>query len=244
MKALVAQVRIELTLMMRRGESLLINLLIPVGFLLFFSTTKVLPSTAKHPIDFLAPAILILAVISTSMVSLGIATGFERSYGVLKRFQATPLGVFRLLSAKIITTLTIELLQLIILIPIALGLGWHPELSSWQGFGDVAVVLILGTIVFTGIGLLMAGTLKAEINLAACNGLYFVFLLLGGIMIPVQKLPDAIQPFSKLLPSYQLVQLLVTVLTKSRIAWETQWIVLILWAIIIPIVAVRTWSWE
>ena len=50
------------------------------------------PTGTDDPVDFLAPGILALAVMSTAMVSLGIATGFERQYGVLKRLGATPLG--------------------------------------------------------------------------------------------------------------------------------------------------------
>ena len=80
-----AQTRMELRLLSRRGENLLVTVIIPVGLLLFFGSVAVLPGVGNPPVDFLLPGILALAVISTSMVNLGIATGFERSYGVLKR---------------------------------------------------------------------------------------------------------------------------------------------------------------
>ena len=35
----------------------------------------------------------------------------------------------------------------------------------------------------------MAGTLRAEVNLAAANGLYLILLLLGGMIVPIYKLP-------------------------------------------------------
>src|SRR3712207_6849089 len=50
-------------------------------------------------VDFLAPGVLALAVMSTAMVSLAIATGFERQYLVLKRLGTTPLGRPALLAA-------------------------------------------------------------------------------------------------------------------------------------------------
>lgn len=49
---------------------------------------------------------------SSAMVSLGIATGFERSYGVLRRLGTTPLGTRRLVFAKVTATLFIEIGQL------------------------------------------------------------------------------------------------------------------------------------
>ena len=102
MKALRAQLRSELQLVLRNGEQLLLTLGIPTLLLVFFSLVDVLPKgDATDPVDFLAPGVLALAVMSTAMVSLGIGTGFERSYKVLKRLGATPLGRGRLLAAKI-----------------------------------------------------------------------------------------------------------------------------------------------
>ena len=87
---LTAQARIELLLTLRRGESVLLTFAIPMLLLAFFSTVDVLPTGMNDPVDFLLPGILALAVMSTAMVSLAIATGFERSMGVLKRLGSTP----------------------------------------------------------------------------------------------------------------------------------------------------------
>ena len=91
MTALAAHLRLELTLLARNGESLLLTLGIPILLLVFFSQVDVLPIDGEQ-IDFLAPGILALAVLSASLVQVAIATGFEREYGVLKRLGATPLG--------------------------------------------------------------------------------------------------------------------------------------------------------
>ena len=115
MKALAAQTRVELVLTLRRGESVLLTLIIPVLLLVFFSSVDILPVGVKDPVDFLAPGILALAVMSTAMVGLGIATGFERQYGVLKRLGSTPLGRPRLLGAKTIAIIAVEVLQVAVL---------------------------------------------------------------------------------------------------------------------------------
>ena len=115
---------------LRRGESLLLALGIPVLLLAFFSEVDVLPVGTRHPVTFLAPGILALAVMSTAMVSLGIATAFERSYGVLKRLGTTPLGRPALLAAKTAAILVVEVVQVAVLVPVALALGWDPWPSA------------------------------------------------------------------------------------------------------------------
>ena len=131
MSRLVTQIRAELPLVARNGEQLLLTLVIPVMLLVFFSLVDVLPTGTDHPVDFLAPGVLALAVMSAAMVSLGIATGFERSYHVLKRLGATPLGRTRLIAAKIAAVAVVEVVQFAILIPIAYALGWRPTDARW-----------------------------------------------------------------------------------------------------------------
>ena len=57
---------------------------------------------------------------------------------------------------------------------------------------------------FGGIGLLLAGVLRAEVNLAAANGLYLVLLLLGGMVVPLAKLPGGLAAVAKALPAAAL----------------------------------------
>ena len=123
---LTAQTGVEFFMTLRRGETLLLTLGIPVVFLLFFSKVSVVSTPTATPADFFVPGILALAVMSTAMVSLGIATGFERGYGVLKRLGSTPLGRPRLLGAKVVTIVAVEMLQAAVLLPVGLALGWNP----------------------------------------------------------------------------------------------------------------------
>ena len=90
LRALRAQVAAETRMTLERGETLLVTLGIPVVLLVFFTVVPVLPTGTRHRVDFLAPGVLALAVMSTAMVALGIATAFERSYGVLRRLGCDP----------------------------------------------------------------------------------------------------------------------------------------------------------
>src|SRR5919204_223965 len=124
MRALLAQLRIELILSLRRGESLLITLVVPVVLLFFFG------AIATSPPDFLVPGLLALAIMSTSMVSLGIATAYERYYGALKRLLGSPLPRASLLAAKTLSVLLIQAVQIAVLVLIArFAFGWSPSCS-------------------------------------------------------------------------------------------------------------------
>ena len=241
MSRLGTQVRTEVQLVLRNGEQLLLTLGIPVMLLVFFSVVDVLPTGTDEPIDFLAPGILALAVMSTSMVSLGIGTGFERTYQVLKRLGATPLGRGRLIAAKILSVVLVEVIQLAILIPVAFALGWAPTDPNWL---LALVAIVLGTIAFAGIGLSLAGRLRGEINLAAQNGIYLVLLLLGGMVIPFDELPAALQAVARLLPSGALADVLRESLTQAGDRPGTSWIVLAAWALVSPLVARRLFRFE
>jgi ABC-2 type transport system permease protein len=238
-RALRAQTAAEVEMTLHRGESLLLALGIPVMLLVFFSVVDVLPTRTDDPVDFLAPGILALAVMSTAMVSLGIATGFERQYLVLKRLGTTPLGRPALLAAKTISVLVIELVQVAVLVPIALVLGWRPD-------GDLALVLgavLLATVGFAGLGMLMAGTLRAEVTLAAANGLYLVLLLLGGMIVPLASLPGALRATARALPAAALSDALHAALAGAAVPGRA-WMVLAAWAIGAPVAAALAFRWE
>ena len=241
MSMLKAQLRAELQATMRNSEQLLLTLGIPVMLLVFFSLVDILPTGTTDPIDFLAPGVLALAVMSAAMVSLGIGTGFERSYKVLKRLGTTPLGRGRLIVAKILSVVMVELVQFAVLIPIAYALGWQPASPQWLG---ALAGVVVGTMAFAGIGLCLAGRLRGEINLAAQNGLYLVLLLLGGMVIPFSKLPDGLSSVAKALPSGALSEVLRTSLTQSGGSSTTAWLILAGWAVLAPAAATRLFRWE
>jgi ABC-2 type transport system permease protein len=242
-RALVAQTRAEVAMTIRRGETLLLTIGIPVLLLIFFSLTRVVSTPGTHRIDFIAPGILALCVMSSSLVALSIATGFERSSGVLRRLHVTPLGQPRLVGAKIAGVLVTEMIQVVAISLVALLLTWRPDGGS-LGAVEVVAALLLGSIGFAGIGLALAGSLRAEVNLAASNGLYLVLLLLSGIVVPLTSLPTVIRQIVIALPSGALAQALHRVLGHSLSPTRADWIALGAWALVAPLLAARTFRFD
>lgn len=234
-----AQTRIELLLTVRRGESLLVTLAIPVGILVLFSKVDAANTSLDDPVAFLVPGVLALAVMSTAMVSLGIATGYERRYGVLKRLGTTPLSRSGLIAAKTLNVLVIEILQAAVIVLFGLTLGWDVTARIVPAFG----LLLVGTVAFAGIGMLMAGTLRAEANLALSNGLFLVLLFLGGMAYPLDRLPGALEAFARVLPAAALAESVRDVIAGAAFPLGSV-LVLIGWAVAAPLAAVRWFRWE
>ena len=84
----------------------------------------------------------------------------------------------------VIAVLVVEAIQLAVLAGVAALLGWRPA-----GVAGATLVLGLGTWAFVTLGLLLAGTLRAEAVLGAANLLWVLLLVAGGVVVPPDLLP-------------------------------------------------------
>ncbi|MGW9044318.1 ABC transporter permease [Streptomyces lydicus] len=234
------QAALETRMLLRNGEQLLLTVVIPTLLLVLFSTVDIIDTGAGSAVDFLAPGILALAVMSTAFTGQAIATGFERRYGVLKRLAASPLPRWGLMTAKTCSVLVTEVLQIVLLTVIAFGLGWSPRGNPLA----VLLLLLLGTAAFSGLGLLMAGTLKAEATLAAANLVFLLLLVGGGVIVPLAKFPEAARQVLEFLPVSALSDGLRAVLQHgASMPWADLGI-LAGWAVLGLGAAAKFFRWE
>lgn len=238
---ILALARYDIAVAARNGEQLLLILGIPVLILVFFASVDVLPTGDGEPVDFLAPGVLALAVMSTAMTNLAIAVGFDREYGFLRRLGTSPLRRIELVAAKVVVVLAQLAVQFAVLIPTALALGWDP---SRTGIGTVLVAVVLASIGFGGVGMLLAGRLRGLVVLAAANALYLVLLLVGGLVISLDELPGVVADVARLLPPAALGDILRGVFVADDSVPGRAWLVLIAWAIASPLVAARLFRWH
>ncbi|ARZ70698.1 ABC transporter [Streptomyces albireticuli] len=235
-----AQAALETRMLLRNGEQLLLTVVIPTLLLVLFSSVDIVDTGEGEAVDFLAPGVLALAVLSTAFTGQAIATGFERRYGVLKRLGASPLPRWGLMAAKTCSVLVTEALQIALLTVIAFALGWSPHGNPFA----VLLLLILGTAAFSGLGLLMAGTLKAEVTLAAANLVFLLLLVGGGVIVPLEKFPDAAQTLLGLLPISALSDGLRDVLRDGAAMPWADLGILAGWSVLGLGAAARFFRWE
>jgi ABC-2 type transport system permease protein len=240
LRAITAQTATEVKLTLRRGESVLVTMIIPVALLVFFASAQILPAEGRT-IDFLLPGTVALAVISSGLVSLGIATAYERYYGVLKRLGITPFPRAGLVAAKLLAVLGLEVMQVALLVVIGvIGYGWRPHGS----LALALLTLLLGTAAFAGLGLAIAGSLRAEATLAIANGLFLFFLLLGGLYVPLSHLPGLLVPLARILPAAALADVLRSVLHTNTSLPVSSTLILLAWAVASPVLAALSFRWE
>ncbi|TDC26850.1 ABC transporter permease [Streptomyces sp. 8K308] len=238
-RMIAAQAALETRMLLRHGEQLLLTVVIPTLLLVLFSTVDLVDVEGER-IDFLAPGVLALAVLSTAFTGQAIATGFERRYGVLKRLAASPLPRWALLCGKTGAVLVTIALQTVLLTVVALALGWSPHGNPLA----VAVLLLLGTAACSGLGLLMAGTLRAEATLAAANLVFVLLLFFGGVIVPLDDFPAGVRAVLELLPLAALSDGLRDVLRDgAAMPWADAG-VLAAWAAVALAAAARFFRWE
>jgi ABC-2 type transport system permease protein len=243
-RMITAQATLETRTLLRNGEQLLLTLIIPLLLLAAFGLEPLVnfgPGMSR--IDFLTPGIIALAVMSTAFTSQAIATGFERRYGVLKRLGATPLSRTGLIAAKTTTVIAVELLQGALILIVALAIGWRPDASP-AAIVVAPLLILLGTAAFSGLALLMAGTLRAEATLAGANLVYIVLLGVGGVVFPLTKFPAGARPVLELLPTGALSTGLRSVLQQGVAFPVGNTVTLVVWAAAAIILAARTFRWE
>jgi len=233
----------ELRLTMTRGESLLVTFAIPIAVLAFFSSVDVLPRLAGRAVDALLPGAIALAVVATCLVSLSIATAYERAYGVLKRLAGTGAANWHRVAAKTLAVLLIELVQAVVLVAIAIvAFAWSPgpDASAALTIGAVA----LGSVTFASAGILLAGTLRPETTLAVANALLLVALLVGDVVVPLDRLPGTLAPVAAALPFAALVDLVRAGLGAGARDPGAAAAILAGWGTVAVVAAVRLTRWD
>ena len=232
-RMLAAQYGLELKLLLRNGEQLLLTMFIPITLLVGL-TLLPLGSFGEHRVAVFVPAIMALAVVSTAFTGQAIAIAFDRRYGALKRLGATALPVWGIIAGKSLAVVTVVFLQALLLGGIGLALGWRPQPA---GLALGAVVIALGTAVFAALGMLLGGTLRAEIVLAVANLLWFVFAGLGALTLETDTIPRALAWVARLTPSGALTEAL-----SQATAVSVDWFgiaVLAIWGVVAAAAALR-----
>ncbi|HKA70068.1 MAG TPA: ABC transporter permease [Actinomycetes bacterium] len=244
-RMLAAHTSLETRLLLRNGEQLLLLLVIPMMLLLLLSQLEIVELPAGRPIDFLTPGLFALAIMSTAFTSQAVATGYERRYGALRRLATTPLRRSTLIAGKTLTVLAVEALQLALLAGTALALGWRP-LAGPGTLAATGALVIAGTAAFSGLGLLLAGILRAEATLAAANLVYLVLLLVGGVIVPLDRFPAGLQPALEVLPIALLTDGLRGALGPAGMGGAPWPAVagLVAWAIVAITAAAATFRWD
>lgn len=229
----------ETRIAMSNGEQALVSIILPVMVLVALAFTGFLDQPDGTPsIDVGTPGVLALSVLSAGLTGQGIATGFDRRYGVLAFLSTTPLGPSGLLLGKTIAVILVQISQIAVIILIAVAMGWRPVLA---GLGLTVVFLFVGALAFTSLGLLIAGTARPEATLALTNLLWVILGAVGGVVFPVREFFGSV--VLEYLPSAALGDGLRSALIDGEFNLRAL-VTLAVWAIICGLATVKTFKWR
>jgi ABC-2 type transport system permease protein len=235
---LARQIRMELLLTARRGEAVVLAMGVPLLVLLGAGLTHATTLPTTDRLGYVVPGVLALTVMSTAFTGQAITTGYERSYGVLKRLGASPLTRPGLLAAKTVAVFCLVLAQLLVLALVGVAAGWRPDLANVL---PALAVTILATAAYCGLALLIASALKPETTTAAATLIYVVMLAAGGIMFAA---PDLGTAGWFVLPLAAHAEALRDALTAGTAIPGTIWLSLTLWAVVSLTAAAKRFRWE
>ncbi|MFC9516876.1 ABC transporter permease [Nocardiaceae bacterium NPDC056970] len=234
-RMLASQTKLELTLLLRNGEQLLITMLIPITLLIGLTLLPIGDFGADR-VDTIVPAVMMVAIMSTAFTGQAIAVGFDRRYGALKRLGATPLPKWGIIAGKSAAVVIVVAMQTLLLGGIGFALGWRP---SVLGLALGAVVIALGTVTFACMGLLLGGSLRAEIVLALANILWFAMAGIGSVIF-ADQINDGVRIAAQIVPSGALAQAL-----EDATAGSVNLVcvgILVAWAAVTGFIATRTFK--
>ena len=239
---IAAQSAMELRLLLRNGEQLLLTMFIPItlliGLCLLPLSTDAGDSAAARAHTFL-PIVLTVAITSTAFTGQAIAVGFDRRYGALKRLGATAIPRWGIIAGKSVAVVVVVAMQTVLLTAIATAFGWRPDAV---GIGFAGASIILGTVMFATLGLALGGTGKAEVVLALANLIWFVLAGFASLAVLGSRVPDAMHDLALATPSGALAAALSHAGSGSFHA--VAFAVLVVWSVLGGAAAVRWFRFD
>lgn len=208
--------RANLISSLRNRTALFFNLISPVLFFvifgLIFNKSSNSSSGGAGSVSyalFLLPGVLVANQLGSGLYGGAAVLVTWRERGVFRRIKATPMSVWQLLLARVLTQVVVVFLQALIVLAVAqLVFSVHPVA---KGFGWDVLFILIGALTFQVLGQLIAArTKRVETANILINILFLPLLFFTDLYIPLSQMPNWLQTIGKLLPPYLVVDLLRT----------------------------------
>jgi ABC-type multidrug transport system permease subunit len=195
-------------------------------------------------VDWLIPGIISLGIMNNGLWSIGFMTVQARLRKLLKRLAASPMQKRDFLMAPVLARLVF--LGPEVAVPLVFG---------WLAFGmpirggivSIAVVAILGALMWGALGLLMGSRARTfEAASGLMNLMSVPMWVLSGVFFSSSNFPDAVQPFIQALPLTALVDTLRGVILEGATLaslWH-ELAILAAWTVLPFAIALKIFRWR
>jgi ABC-2 type transport system permease protein len=149
-------------------------------------------------IQFLVPGIIGMSIIFTSIFS-GMEIIWDRQFGFLKETLVAPVSRFEIMLGRTLGGATVATIQGILILPIALLLGFRPY--SWPLVPVAIVIMFLTALLFTSFGTALASKLQDMQGFQLIMSfLVMPLYFLSGAIFPLEGVPKGLALVAKLDP--------------------------------------------
>ena len=233
----------------RNPASVFFTALLPVIFLLIFATIfgneKISELDNLPTTTYYIPAIVTLAVVSATMVSLAMNLTIAREAGLLKRGRGTPLPPWVFIAGRVGNAIVISVLMVIVITVIGKVLYDAP--IPWERLPAVAVTLLIGAASFCCLGIAMTAIISSrEAAPAITNLITLPLYFLSGIFIPENEIPDGVLSFANHFPIRDFFEAFFAAYNPNTVGSGFMWgdlLVVGIWGLAGLLLAIRYFRW-
>jgi len=244
MSLLAHQLRAEQLVFWRSREAAVFIFIFPPMLFLLLGAVYSGKIDGFRAADVLLVGLIGYGCANTAFAGLAITLVIRRESGVLKRIRATPLPTVTYLSAVLVSTLWVFVLQT--LVTIGLGLSLYDAKGPDNWLGMIPAVLV-GVACFAGMGFGITALIRsAEGASAVVNLIVLPMAFLSGSFGPTRKYPEVLRWLADLLPLTYLNRLLKDVYLRggSFFGHPKEIAILLAWGLLGVIIAWRRFGWE
>jgi len=199
MSAFINHFSFEFRTGIRNKQLLLMNYLFPLGFYLMMGF--IMPAINPLFLDTLIPAMIVFAILAATLLALPDQLVTAREDGIFRSYKINGVPASSILIIPALTTMLHLLIVATIITVTAPILFDAPSPVNWLNY---ALTFIAMAVACAGISLLIGVVSPSTRVTVLWSQLIFVpSMLLGGLMLPYNMLPDVAGKISQLLPATQ-----------------------------------------
>lgn len=188
-------------------------------------------------------------ILGFTLLSLGIfgpTTVFPRlkQRGVLRRYHTTTLKVWQYFVGNVLSNAFIGILAVALMFVAALTIF---DLNMRGSYFNLAVVVVLGTIMLFGIGLALGGWAKNENQAAPLAQLVTLpMMFLSGVFFPTFLMPEILQNITKFIPLTGVIDSVRLIVTENASLMDLgpQIGIMAAWTVVVYFIAFKVFRWE
>jgi ABC-2 type transport system permease protein len=190
--------------------------------------------------------VMVFAAVSACYTNLAISVPITRDEGILKRVRGTPLPSTVYVAARIVSAVWMSLLASVLMVVVGVVL-FHVEVI-WRLLPAAVVTLLVGAASFCALGLAVASLVpNGESAPAIANFTWLPVAFISDIFFPLDSAPQWLKTLGDVFPVKHFANAMQADFTRFTASPGFFWrhlAVIVAWAVVAVVVAVRNFKWE